>query len=787
MIPSQEPKKESPARVLIVDDHPNTASMLARALEKGDLETPLHVLTARDSAEALKHFDSEIDILITDFMMPDMSGLGLIETLQESGKKPGYTILMTAYDSPGMDAVAKRLNVDRYLVKPVRPEMIQSIVRQQLDGYIQPVYRAEEPVRERFSILVLDNLGRNFRSLVRTTAKDGVNFLRAGNFEEANRILSDEKPDLFILDSGVLNSSNFERYEEMQRDPQLSEIPIFILSNSELSPTGFTDDPVLGGPELISEPYDWNDISVRIMARLKLKRLEDDLRQRNRELSLLPEIGQDLSARLDLAELAEILLERLVVKLGADGGQLIIFQKDGKVFHESFGKWGFSDADKGKAIAQMLSEGAEARIIADRQGGIIQDTTRSPNWLQTLNYPTRSALIVPLLGREDVLGVITLVHESRRYFKPSHLYIVEAIASQAAIAIENAHLSEAINQERRRLSAVLNNVADAILMTDQRGALQIVNPAGNRLFTDINTQIGTPLQAGKGYDPLIDFLETAQHPSSQAEQEISWPDGRTFSARASGLEEGGQVTVLHDVSHFKELGRLKDEYIAAASHDLKNPITLVLWFADLVRQLGPLNEAQSEHLTHIEQSAVQMNELVLNLLELARLDTGEMRPNQSFNLASLLDEVAGEFPSRAQKTDQIVVFEPGVLATDLVADRMLISQAVRNLVGNAIKYTPEGGHITVGIRENADEFIIFVKDTGLGIPAKDLPHIFEKFYRVTTVDRREIEGNGLGLAIVKAVADKHGGKVEVESELGIGSCFSLYIPKTGQNVLSVTP
>jgi signal transduction histidine kinase len=516
-------------------------------------------------------------------------------------------------------------------------------------------------------------------------------------------------------------------------------------------------------------------MAARVRTKLRVKKVEDALRRRNRELSLLPEIGQDLSARLDVDELASILLERVVAKLGASNGHLYIFQPDGDVFHKTHRKIDLTQWSEESALGWIVTEGIEAKVVADRQGILIKDTQTESHWLKTPLEDARSALSVPFLGRHKVLGVLTLSHDQPGHFTDDQLNLVQAIASQAAIAIENAQLYNTIQQEQKRLEAVLHAVADAIMLTDGYGRMELVNPAGSRLFTDVNTRIGHPLPAGKGYDPLVTLLSQAKNNSIPANGEIPWPDGRTFSVMITPVDQGGQVTVLHDVSHFKELERVKDEFIATASHDLKNPITSVLGYSELMSRVGPLNEQQIEFLSRIRQAAGQMNDLVLGLLELARLDAGVPVNREPLSLMDLLTSVSQEFQPKAVEKSQTLELLPATQGL-IMGDPLRLRQVLRNLVGNAIKYTPDNGQVTIGA-EHQDRYIqIYVQDTGLGIPAKDLPFIFDRFYRVHADDRSDIEGNGLGLAIVKAIVEQHGGKITVESVHGKGTCFRFTIP-----------
>jgi two-component system phosphate regulon sensor histidine kinase PhoR len=335
-----------------------------------------------------------------------------------------------------------------------------------------------------------------------------------------------------------------------------------------------------------------------------------------------------------------------------------------------------------------------------------------------------------------------------------------------------------VEQEERRLKAVLHGAADAILMLDVDGQLGLANPAAQQLFTDVDTRLGQPLPMERGYDVLITLLDQARHSHSPAQGEIAWPDGRTFAVLVTPLADAGQVAILHDVSHFKELEKVKNEFIAAASHDLKNPLTAILGYSDLVEKIGPLTPQQADFMLRMRGAAKHMHELVLNLLELARLDMGVELKLERFDIRDLLTQIAEEYRPQADRKHQTLQLAMDTPLPLLGGDVMRLSQVVRNLVGNAIKYTLEDGLVTVNAEAGRDLVRVKIQDTGLGIPAADLPHIFDKFYRVQSDATQEIEGNGLGLSIVKTIVEKHGGHVSVESTLGRGSCFMFTLPAT---------
>ncbi len=925
-----------PARVLIVDDHPNTAEMLARVIRK--LDTQVEVLTAASGEDALQQLGEGVtDILITDFMMPGMSGLELIEKLQD-GRKPAHTILMTAYDTPGLEITIRRLDIQDYLVKPVDPEQIRDIISNAIQEILPYRMASNSAKLQRpFKILIADDYPDNVRLLSVRLRNEGYEYLTAMDGDEALELMRTEQPDLALLDVNMPNKDGFVVLKEMRSDSSIAHIPAIMITAARIGVKDVQEGLRLGADDYVTKPVDWRELAARIRTKLHVKQAEDAMRQRAQELGVLPEISQDIGERLDIEALTKTVLTRTVNALEASNGHLVLFHPDGTVGHQMHEMFDFSPWTWGKVQQQLTSGGIVSEIVGSRQGTIVEDIEKYDTWLRIPNDTAQSAIAVPLMGRRDVLGVLTLTHNQPNHFKPDHLNILQAISSQAAIAIENAQLYaierkrvnelvalnqltreisqlsrsvelheklpelvrqrlgypavalwtlenkklqlqnlagkehapresmmaigphqavvtrqpvqlsgpleerecireddsappaqsvvavpffratdmagiisihsnrastfqesdrvvletlamqietaserirlfESVEQEKQRMDAVLNAAADAILLVDPEGKLQLVNLAGERLFTDVDTRVGHMLPGGWGYGRLIELIEQTKDADGPIEAEVDWPDKRTFSAFTTPVEDGSLVVVLHDVTHFKDLERVKNEFIATASHDLKNPIHAVLGYSDLLEKAGPLTDMQKDFVERLKRASGQMYELVLNLLELARTDLDASLNAQPYDLQDVLASVTQEFQAQADAKGHELTFNEPEDRPLVKVDLPRIRQVLQNLVGNAIKYTGENGQIVISTEKQQSMIWIKVQDDGLGIPEDDLPHIFEKFYRVEADDRLEIQGNGLGLAIVKAIVEQHGGEIKVDSTFGEGSCFSFSLP-----------
>ena len=779
---------QTPSRILVVDDHPNAAFILARVLQ--GLGLNLDIITAHSGEEALLLVGEDpVHIVITDYLMSGMNGLELIEQLiARDCPPPNHTILITAYNTEGLALTAKHLHIDDYVTKPVDPDKLRQIVSKTLDGgKSSRATQFSDLDNKQFTILVADDNPDNVHLLTTRIANEGYRFIVAKDGVEALEKTYSELPDLILLDINMPNKDGFEVLQEIRDNEKTRHLQVLMVTAVRTQPEHIRKGFNLGADDYIVKPIDWHEMNSRIRAKLRVKRAEDSLQRRNRELALLPEIAQDLSARLDIEEIASIVLERTALALNATNSHLALFYPDGSVFQKMFAHGKFVDLQE-EVKQQIVEEGLVSFVVPSRQGIIIQDTKTDDRWLKTRHKATRSAVAVPLLGRHDVLGVLTLTHTKPHQFTYDHQNLLQAIGSQVAIAVENAQLYETMEQERRRLAAVLNAVGDAILVTDGRQQLEIMNPAGRRLFSTEVAGLKQPLPTNEDGQQLIELAKDAQITAVSQQAELDWTGKRTFHAQVTPITEGGSVIVMHDITHFKEIERAKNEFLAAASHDLKNPIASMLLSTDLVKRTGPLNERQESLMDRIELAAAQMHQLVKDLLDLAQTDLQINANREEIDLATIITAVHEEFLNQADAKNQTLALRMLAAGQPLIVqgESSRLKQVFRNLVGNAVKYTPENGRITITTESRDNEILIHVEDDGIGIPEDDLPFIFDSFYRVKDENTKYVEGSGLGLAIVKSILDQHGGQIEVRSEVEQGTCFTIILPAVATIVHRVT-
>ncbi len=491
------------------------------------------------------------------------------------------------------------------------------------------------------------------------------------------------------------------------------------------------------------------------------------------QLSLLNRISDELNKDLDPDKMLRRVLNLTVAHLNATTGSIMLFDQQNRVSAYIL-QQEVSSESADRIVGTVLTEGFAGWVLNKGEGGVIFDTYQDSRWVvyDDQPYDVRSVIATPLRRRRRVIGVLTVVHDEPNQFAEPDLQLLNAIAGQAAIALENAQLFKQTEQERVKLSAIINSTQDAVLVTTPENEVVLLNPAAQELLgLNGQTTQGQPLSELTDIEALLKMLS----PDSPAAGEVPLPDGRTMWATITEIADMGRVTVLQDISAFKALDKMKRDFVTAFTHDLRTPLATVKGYIELVRMDGPITTRQEEDLDGITRAANMMKALIEDLLELSRLERLEELALENLNLEEVIQLSIGAIkPLAASKEIDVALTDT---QSDLIIEGnlVLLSRAVGNLLDNAIKYTPSGGKVQIRLDSNNGQALVSVIDNGPGIRPKDLPRVFEKFYRARA-ELDDVPGTGLGLSIVKTITEQHGGEIWVESQPDTGSTFTISIP-----------
>lgn len=342
-----------------------------------------------------------------------------------------------------------------------------------------------------------------------------------------------------------------------------------------------------------------------------------------------------------------------------------------------------------------------------------------------------------------------------------------------------------VEEERSQLAGILGGLNEGVLAVDHDGQVLFINAAAARLFqVEADRVKGRPFLEIIRQSALSEFLRQAVDTQAASSRELSvhLPDEHLLAAKAVPVaypgSKSGVLIILYDVTELRKLERVRQEFVANVSHELKTPLTAVLWQTETLLN-GALEDKKHnrEFVQVIQDQASRLGRLIDDILDLSAIEAKRMR----FDLAPLALQDLGK-PlmaslkplALAKKVKLINSLEASL--PKVLADREKVVQILTNLVDNAIKFNRTGGEVEVSATVAGNELVISVRDTGLGIPPADVPRIFERFFRVDRARSREMGGTGLGLSIVKHLVEAQGGSVSVESQFDKGSTFRFTLP-----------
>jgi two-component system phosphate regulon sensor histidine kinase PhoR len=367
---------------------------------------------------------------------------------------------------------------------------------------------------------------------------------------------------------------------------------------------------------------------------------------------------------------------------------------------------------------------------------------------------------------------------------------VDRRSEAAPLMLAVARLERRIDQRLRgveeaneRLSTVLDGMEEGVLALDPERRVLLANAASRRLLQiPPGAIVGRPLLEVVRSREIHAAVEDALRRAGVHEVEYEMTElRRRLHARARrlpGEPSPGVLLMLSDVSNLRRLEKLRSEFAANVSHELKTPLASIKAYAETLR-LGAVNDPEHNlaFVGRIEEHADRLHFLIADLIHLARVESGkEILEIEDLPVLDLVEDCLDYHREAAEGKKIAVNLTPPPSPLDVRGDEAGVRTILDNLVSNAINYTPEGGRVDVAWRRDGSQVLLEVRDTGIGIAPEDQDRVFERFYRVDQARSRELGGTGLGLSIVKHTAQALGGRVGLESQLGGGSTFRVWLP-----------
>jgi two-component system phosphate regulon sensor histidine kinase PhoR len=334
-----------------------------------------------------------------------------------------------------------------------------------------------------------------------------------------------------------------------------------------------------------------------------------------------------------------------------------------------------------------------------------------------------------------------------------------------------------LERERAEMTALISSMVEGVIALDATGAVTTLNPAARELL-----KLAPGAQAPAALElfrqrAAHDLVEKTLAGGASVGLEVELDD-RTVLLSGHPLPAGGAVLVLHDITGLKRLENVRRDFVANVSHELKTPLTVIRGYAETLMAEETPPDIRRSFVEKVLANAQRMQQLVDDLLDLSRIESGAWTPRLAcIELAPLIQDVWTTLKPRADAQRLVFRSEIAPDAAAVTADGPGARQILLNILDNCVRYTPPGGRVTVRSSRSAQGVTVEISDTGAGIPSEHLPRIFERFYRVDAARSRELGGTGLGLAIVKHLVEAHGGRVTAESALSAGTTIRVLFPE----------
>jgi signal transduction histidine kinase/ActR/RegA family two-component response regulator/CHASE3 domain sensor protein len=518
----------------------------------------------------------------------------------------------------------------------------------------------------------------------------------------------------------------------------------------------------------------------------ELEQALEMMKLREQELERRNELINGLSNSLNKQEVLDSIVRNMCKIMNADRGLIVLFNEQ-----KSYSAFGLSE----QGVTQFLHHiynGIHQRLFETKKAFSLKRelTVSEKGYYEETLYSYD--LFLPVLSPEQQIEAIMVFSRFGGDFLNYEIEEYEHLSKQISISLQKVKLYEESEKDRCMTQDILNNIQEGVQLVDTHGTnlmmnVQMVNLLGG---DEMNAFNHAPYEQWKEQllKQVIDEKNLAVYldailfcEKSETKQFIYHlkTEKKVVQVYAEPLYRGeekfGTIFVHRDITKEFEVDQMKSEFVSTVSHELRTPLSSVLGFTELMLNKEIKPEKQRKYLTTIYQEAKRLTALVNDFLDVQRMESGRQTYDKKYeDILPIIKNVI-----ETQKVNTSIhefLLEQETIHTTVLGDKDKLSQVFMNLIDNAIKYSPNGGKITVRIYEKEKQLKVDVKDEGLGIPKEAIGHLFTKFYRVDNSDRRRIGGTGLGLAIVKEIIKAHDGEVTVTSEVKKGSTFTISLP-----------
>lgn len=595
----------------------------------------------------------------------------------------------------------------------------------------------------------------------------------------AESVVKASPPDLVIIDSRIDNGNGISLVKSILN--KYPAMPVVLIDTQDCA--NAIDAMRVGVVDVLCPPMHPDQILVSVNRGLQRRDLisawveekaaidTDELRKRVGLLETLQRVGRSVTASLDLDEVLTAVVDAAVGVTGAEEGSLLLLdQESGDIYMRAARN--FKD-DFVRTFRLQVEDSLAGKVIRTGKPILLNEDT--PMKIKTA-YLVKTLIYVPLRAQDKVVGVLGVDNRHQdQLFTEHHLSLVSALADYAAVAIENARLYYFSEIERKKLETILTRIADGVVVVDTDSNILLMNRSARSAF-GINGEVvtGRPVREVISNLQLLDLFDRRLE-GHTTRGEISIDDERVLNAQLSVIQDIGYVITMQDITHLKQLDRIKNDFVNTVSHDLRSPLTAILGYVELIERAGEVNDKQHEFIQRVQFSVRSITNLMNDLLDLGRIESGFDTRKDLVPVNGLVHYSVDSMEARLKSKDLELVMDIPTETASVYGDSARLRQMMENLLGNAIKFTPDGGKIHLRLMTQDDQVIFEIRDTGIGIPLAEQSYIFDKFFRASNIDLNT-PGSGLGLAIVKSIVEHHQGRIWVESMAGEGATFTVVLP-----------
>jgi two-component system NtrC family sensor kinase len=627
------------------------------------------------------------------------------------------------------------------------------------------------------SILVIlqdISIGDNIRHILATAGYDVFLLNDPQNVEQE---IKDQSPDMILIGDQLGELDGIKIGVKLIEDN--IDLPVVALASqgsqtndAEILRKGFYDHlPHSFAPELllstIKRALKHRD-RIQNFLTAAIQHSNQNIKDRLDTVENLQRIGRSVTSSLEVDRILKTVVDAAVDLTNAEEGSLLLLDETSG---ELYVRAARNLQDEFVQTFRLPIQDTLAGQVL-RTGKAVKLDEKTPQKIKT-SFFVYALIYVPIRIHERVLGVLGIDNrQNKQYFTEDHLTIVSSLADFAAIAIENARLYFHSEHERSQLEAIVTDVADGVIVLDLEGRVLLVNRAARTIFDLPEENLtGMPYQDVFLHPDLLEILNI--HEFSPGRTEISMEDGRIYNTNTNAIPDIGYALTMQDITHLKELDRIKSDFVSTVSHDLRSPLTAILGYVELIARAGPINDQQREFIRRVEFSVNNITSLINDLLDLGRIEAGFDARKEFVHIPLIIQYSIEGLSSRIQGKQQALMVKVNDNLPLILGNPVRLRQMIGNLLSNAIKYSPIRGKIEISTREESEQVIISVSDNGPGIPTADQPYIFDKFFSSNIPYDSPVSGPGL--AIVKSIVDNHLGRIWVDLKPGGGTTFTVVL------------